>query len=795
MKVSLNWIKEFVDLPADLSIQQLAYDLTMRTVEVEGFEDLGASLDKIVVAKIESVEPHPQADRLRVVKVDAGEDELCQVVCGGSNLEVGQMVVLAKPGSYVRWHGEGEPVEIKASKLRGVPSAGMICASAEIGMEELFPAKEEAEIVDLAGYDATPGQPVSKLVGRDDIIFEIDNKSITNRPDLWGHYGIARELAAIYDLPLKPLPEFKEQLPAGISVEIKDDSRCARYAALSIEGIVNKPSPIWMRERLASLDVRPINLMVDITNYVMLCVGEPTHAFDAMHVEGGIVVRRAETGEKLTLLNDEVVELCDSDLLIADKVKALALAGVMGGKLDSVLDDTQAVILEVANFDAIGTRRTATRLGVRTESSSRFEKALDTQRVDQALGMTVALLNELMPEARFTGFTDVIKKETQAMLVPVSKDYLEKRLGSTLEVDEVQALLGRLGFEMTFADGVFTCHVPSWRATGDVSLPADILEEVARIRGYESFEFKPPVVALEKALHQPRVNMSQAIARVLSERLGMQEIFTYPWVEDRYLEAAGIETEGLLKLATPPSPEQAHLRPSLVPGLIDAVQLNQHHFETFKIFEQGVVFYGLHDQRNYLAFALAGEDAEKLLLEAKGVLQGLPRLVQCEPFDFVSETVPGWAEPGLCLNLGNKAGVFGVMGALSVRAKRLAAIKRLNVVIVELNMDALVPLPSRDNVYQALPVYPLVAKDLSVILDDQVTWARVEALVRPMVRDLAYLTEFRGGNVPEGKRSLSFRVWLGSNEGTMTAVDIDKRMVAITRRLEKELGGTVPDGK
>ncbi len=177
MKVSLNWIKEFVDLPADLSIQQLAYDLTMRTVEVEGFEDLGASLDKIVVAKIESVEPHPpQADRLRVVKVDAGEDELCQVVCGGSNLEVGQMVVLAKPGSYVRWHGEGEPVEIKASKLRGVPSAGMICASAEIGMEELFPAKEEAEIVDLAGYDATPGQPVSKLVGRDDIILRLTTK-------------------------------------------------------------------------------------------------------------------------------------------------------------------------------------------------------------------------------------------------------------------------------------------------------------------------------------------------------------------------------------------------------------------------------------------------------------------------------------------------------------------------------------------------------------------------------------------------------------------------------------------
>lgn len=795
MKISLNWIKEFVDLPADLNVGQLTYDLTMRTVEVEGYEDLGASLDKIVVGRIEAVEPHPQADRLRVVKVDIGEEELSQVVCGGSNLAIGQMVVVATPGSFVKWHGEGEPVEIKASKLRGVPSAGMICASVEIGMEELFPAREEAEIVDLAGYEARPGQPISELVGRDDIIIEIDNKSITNRPDLWGHYGIARELAAIYDLPLKPLPRFEAPLPQGIDVRIEDESRCARYAALNIKNVVNKPSPVWMRERLASLDVRPINLMVDMTNYVMLCVGEPTHAFDAAHIEGGIVVRLARKGEKLTLLNDETLDLRESDLLIADQAKPLALAGVMGGKWDSILDDTQDVVLEVANFDAIGTRRTATYFGLRTESSARFEKALDTQRVDQALGLTVALLKELMPEAKLAGFTDKNLHPTQPLTVRVSKDYLEKRLGNALQVEEVRALLGRLGFEVAFAEGEFACHVPSWRSTGDVSLPADILEELARIRGYESFDFKPPLVALEGALRQTRVEMKQRIAQVLSERVGMQEIFTYPWVEERYLAAANMDTAGLLRLATPPSPSQSCLRPSLVPGLIEAVQLNQHHFESFKVFEQGVVFFDLQNQADHLAFALAGDDPERLFFEAKGVLQALPRLAQCESFEFKQLEEPSWAEKGLWLNMVNQAGNFGSLGVLSAHAKRQAGIKRLAVVVAELCLDSLQPLPSRSNTFKALPVYPLVAKDLSVILADEVSWEKVSQLVGPMARDLVYLTEFRGGNVPEGKRSLSFRVWLGSDQGTMTAADIDKRMVAITRRLEKELGGIVPDGK
>ena len=795
MKISLNWIKEFVDLPADLSISQLTHDLTMRTVEVEGYEDLGASLDKIIVGRVEVVEPHPQADRLRVAKVDIGEEELSQVVCGGSNLEVGQMVVVATPGSYVKWHGEGEPVEIKASKLRGVPSAGMICASAEIGMEELFPAKEEAEIVDLVGYAAKPGQPISALVGRNDIIIEIDNKSITNRPDLWGHYGIARELAAIYDLPLKQLPAFDEQLPQGIEVMVEDETRCARYAALNIENVAHRPSPIWMRERLASLDVRPINLMVDITNYVMLCVGEPTHAFDAAHIEGGIVVRQARDGEKLTLLNDEELKLRASDLLIADHVKPLALAGVMGGKLDSVLDDTQHVVLEVANFDAIGTRRTASHFGLRTESSARFEKALDTQRVDQALGLTVALLKDLMPEAKLTGFTDKNHHPTSALTVEVEKAYLEKRLGTDLQVEEVRSLLGRLGFGVTFEKGAFACEAPTWRSTGDVSLPADILEEVARIRGYESFDFKPPVVALEGALHQTRMDMKQRIAQVLSERVGMQEVFTYPWVEERYLAAANISTDGLLKLATPPSPEQACLRPSLVPGLIEAVQLNHHHFETFKIFEQGVVFFDLEKQANHLAFALVGDDAEKLFFEAKGVLQSLPRLAMCEPFEFKQVQEPLWAEKDLWLNVVNKSGEFGSLCVLSAHAKRHAGIKRLSVVVAEICLDSLKPLPSRDNAYKSLPVYPLVAKDLSVILADEVTWEKVNKLVGPMVRDMAYVTEFRGGNVPEGKRSLSFRVWLGSDEGTMTAKDIEKRMTAITRRIEKELGGIVPMAK
>jgi phenylalanyl-tRNA synthetase beta chain len=795
MKLSLNWIKKYLDLPADLSVEKLAYDLTMSTVEVESVVDLAASLDKVVVGQLIDVQPHPQADLLRLVQVDIGSGTPSKIVCGGSNLEIGQWVAVAVPGSYVRWHGEGEPVEIKTTKLRGQISEGMVCAAEELDLEELFPAPDPDAVIDLAGFETYPGQPLAELLQRNDIVLEIDNKSITNRPDLWGHYGVARELAAIYQLPLKPLPVFNEEVGPGIPVQIEDEQRCRRYIALGIDGLSNTASPYWLRNALAIVGVRPINLIVDVTNYVMLAVGQPTHGFDAEHIHGGIIVRMAKKDEKLELLNGELLDLRPSDQVIADERSPLALAGVMGGKRDSILPETTHVILEIANFDALGTRRTATHFGLRTEASSRNEKGLDTQRVDQALGLSAALFKELVPGVSFTGLTDLELVPTAPLSVQVDKAYLDTRLGKELPVSEIEAILQRLGFVTQYRNGLLDCQVPSWRATGDVDSKADILEEVARIYGYENFAFQAPKLRLDGALNQPHVQMAGRIAAILADRGGMQEVFTYPWVDERYLKASGEDLDKLLRLATPPSPAQAHLRSSLLPGLLEAAVINLRYRQTFKLFEQGRVFPSLEQEPTHLGLIIAGHKPEALLREIKGLLEALPRLAQFEELHFEARQAPAWAEEALWMNIIAQDSVIGSYGLVSARALRLAGIKRITLVAAELNQDALTPLPSRENRYQALPTYPETEKDLSVILDDAVSWEQVEALVKPMVRRLAFVTEFRGGSIPEGKRSLSLRFWFGADDHTLNAHEIEKMLARIRGRLEHQLGGVVPTGK
>lgn len=367
MKVSLNWIKDYVKLPEDMDLTRLAYDLTMSTVEVEGAEDLAKRFEHMLVGVVTEVCPHPNADKLRICKTDIGGGDIREIVCGGTNLTAGMRVAVACPGALCRWHGEGEPVEIKESKLRGVKSYGMICAASEIGLGDLFPTDEEAHILDLSAFDVPAGTSIADALDLHDIILEIDNKSMTNRPDLWGHYGLAREIAALYGLPLSRFRPFPRDLPAGdLTVTVEDPERCPRYIGAELTGVCVKSSPFWMQSRLWRAGMRPINALVDITNYVMLATGQPTHAFDSDNIQGHIIVRRAKEGEKLLLLNGKDLSLSTDDLVIADDAGVVALAGVMGGAKDSILPTTHKVILEVANFNAAGVRRTALRYDNRT---------------------------------------------------------------------------------------------------------------------------------------------------------------------------------------------------------------------------------------------------------------------------------------------------------------------------------------------------------------------------------------------------------------------------------------------
>ncbi len=803
MKVSLNWIREYVALPADLTMERLAYDLTMRTVEVEGYENLAEGLKNIVAGRIAEVNPHPQADRLRVVSVDVGEEAPEQVVCGGSNLEVGQMVVVARPGSKVRWHGEGEPVEIKASKLRGVASAGMICAASEIGLADLFPAADDHEIVDLTGIACKPGQNIAEVLGLDDEILEIDNKSLTNRPDLWGHYGIARELAAIYGSVLQPLPAFTPEsgLPA-YPVKIENAGLCRRYAAVAYSGLVNEPSPLWLKIALSKVGMRPINNLVDITNYVMLAVGQPTHGFDRTHMKDEIRVRTAKEGEVLELLDGRKIVLSPENLVIADRETPLGLAGIMGGKQDSVLPDTTEIVLEIANFSPICIRHTTQAFGLRTEASIRFEKHIDTQRVEQALGLAAKLFAEIVPSSRITAFSDLHPQPTVPPVVNVTLSFLSTRLGSPVSAADVTKRLSPLGFRMTANGDTLNLSTPSWRGTGDVTLPDDILEEVARMIGYANFAYRAPVITLDKPVNQRAVQLDRNLREYLAFRCGFQEVFTYPWVEDRFHEAAGHRLEDLLAISTPPSPENARLRASLVPGMLETLATNLRYFGNFKVFEVTQVFRPgamspsvpqevLPVQEKFLAGALAGDDAEKLFFEAKGVIGSMARYCQMGPLSFERTLEPVWAEKKVWLNVVSDGNVIGSMGLLSLRTMKSAGIRSAQAVVFEINLEKLVPLPSRTNVYRHRPLFPLVEQDLSMILDESVKWADIEALIGPMARELEYVEEYRGKQIPTGKKSLMLRVRLGSDEGTLTSEQIDGQMQVIIKKLSKQYGAEI----
>ena len=807
MKVSLNWIRDYVQLPADADLKKLAYDLTMSTVEVEDTIELAKQFDHMVVGVINTIEQHPNADKLRVCMTDIG-GRMESIVCGGSNLREGMKVAVALPGAVCRWHGEGEPVEIKKSKLRGVDSYGMICGAVEIGLADLFPTKEEAHILDLSGFDAPAGTPLADALDLNDIILEIDNKSMTNRPDLWGHYGIAREIAALYDLPMKAFPRFDRNVAntAGFHVTVEDAERCPRYLSAQIEGLSVKPAPYQMQSRIWKVGMRPINALVDITNYVMLATGQPTHAFDSDHIAGHVIVRRAGEGEKLLLLNGKELALSGDDLVIADDAGVVGLAGVMGGAKDSILPETDKVILEVANFDAKGIRRTALRYDNRTEASARYEKAIDPERCDQAFDLSMQLLGQLYPEMKVTGLVDEYPRRLKQAEIDVPLSWLERRLGKRLPPEEIRHKMELLGYGISFSGDNMHVVVPTWRSTGDVSIQADIMEEVARMYGYENFEAEPITTTFDGAINQLDKDLERRIKEYLAIRCGMQEIFTYPWMEESYVNAVLQSTEGILSLSTPPSPAERFVRSSLLPNLCKAVVKNERYFDEFSIFETAQVFRdenytSPYDPREKLpsqrknvagAFVTTDKDITALFRKAKGVVEMMARYVHMEALTFRQTEKPVWADNVVWLNICRGEEKVGDLALLSKKVSMACGIKNLNVMLFQLDQDSLVPLKSRTNTFTHMAEYPMTDYDISLLLDGSVQWKDVLQTVGGIKSELlhgaSFVDEYRGKQVPAGKKSLTLRLSIGSKEKTLTSSEIEEVASNVLNKIAKRFG-------
>lgn len=807
MKVSLNWIRDYVQLPADADLKKLAYDLTMSTVEVEDATDLGASFHDMVVGVINTIEQHPNADKLKVCKTDIG-GRVEDIVCGGSNLREGMKVAVALPGAMCKWHGEGDLVEIKKSKLRGVDSYGMICGAVEIGLADLFPTKEEAHILDLSDFDAPAGTPLADALDLNDIILEIDNKSMTNRPDLWGHYGIAREIAALYDLPMTQFPHFDRNVEntSGFHVTVEDAERCPRMTGTQIENVCVKPAPYWMQVRIWKTGMRPINALVDITNYVMLATGQPSHAYDSDHIAGHIIVRRAKAGETLMLLNGKELPLSTDDLTIADDAGIVGLAGVMGGAKDSILPTTSKVILEIANFQAAGIRRTALRYDNRTEASARYEKAIDPERCDQALDLSMQLFSDLYPEMKVTGLVDEYPRHLKPAEIDVPLSWLERRLGKRLSPDEIKHKMELLGYGITFNGDNMHVVVPTWRSTGDVSIQADIMEEVARMYGYENFEAEPITTTFDGAINQLDKDLERRIKEYLAIRCGMQEIFTYPWMEESYVNAVLQSTEGILSLSTPPSPAERFVRSSLLPNLCKAVVKNERYFNEFSIFETAQVFRdenytSPYDPREKLpsqrknvagAFATTDKDITALFRKAKGVVEMMARYVHMEALTFKQAEKPVWADNVVWLNIYRSEEKVGDLALLAKKVSMACGIKNMNVMLFQLDQDSLVPLKSRTNTFTHLAEYPMTDYDISLLVDGSVQWKDVAQTVRGIKSELlhgaAFVDEYRGKQVPAGKKSLTLRLAIGSKDKTLTSAEIEEVASGVLNKIAKRFG-------
>ena len=807
MKVSLNWIRDYVQLPADADLKKLAYDLTMSTVEVEDATDLGASFHDMVVGVINTIEQHPNADKLKVCKTDIG-GRVEDIVCGGSNLREGMKVAVALPGAMCKWHGEGDLVEIKKSKLRGVDSYGMICGAVEIGLADLFPTKEESHILDLSDFDAPAGTPLADALDLNDIILEIDNKSMTNRPDLWGHYGIAREIAALYDLPMTQFPHFDRNVEntSGFHVTVEDAERCPRMTGTQIENVCVKPAPYWMQVRIWKTGMRPINALVDITNYVMLATGQPSHAYDSDHIAGHIIVRRAKAGETLMLLNGKELPLSTDDLTIADDAGIVGLAGVMGGAKDSILPTTSKVILEIANFQAAGIRRTALRYDNRTEASARYEKAIDPERCDQALDLSMQLFSDLYPEMKVTGLVDEYPRHLKQAEIDVPLSWLERRLGKRLSPDEIKHKMELLGYGISFDGDNMHVVVPTWRSTGDVSIQADIMEEVARMYGYENFEAEPITTTFDGAINQLDKDLERRIKEYLAIRCGMQEIFTYPWMEESYVNAVLQSTEGILSLSTPPSPAERFVRSSLLPNLCKAVVKNERYFDEFSIFETAQVFRdenytSPYDPREKLpsqrknvagAFATTDKDITALFRKAKGVVEMMARYVHMEALTFKQAEKPVWADNVVWLNIYRGDEKVGDLALLAKKVSMACGIKNMNVMLFQLDQDSLVPLKSRTNTFTHLAEYPMTDYDISLLVDGSVQWKDVAQTVRGIKSELlhgaAFVDEYRGKQVPAGKKSLTLRLAIGSKDKTLTSAEIEEVASGVLNKIAKRFG-------
>ena len=612
MFVSINWIKDYVDLDG-LDIKKLINSFTLATAEVEDIIEKGADVQNVVVGEILSVENHPNSNKLHLLKVDAGS-KVCNIVCGAPNVAAGQKVALALAGGRVC------AGEIKVASVAGYESEGMCCSEKELGISD-----DHSGIMVL-DPSLENGTDIKSIYPIDDIIFEVDNKSLTNRPDLWGHYGIAREFAALAGRELKPLElgDLSYDGDEKVDVTIGRKDLVYRYSCIKMDNITKNKSPLDMRIRLYYCGMRGINLLADVTNYIMLEIGQPTHAFAGNAIDNIVVTTPKEKMQFKTL--DGVERTIDEEtLMICNGDTPVGIAGIMGGLESEIIEDTGSVVLESANFDGVSIRKSSSRLGHRTDASARYEKMLDPELTLAAVGRFVKLVKDIDSGARVASkLTDEYVRKYPEITLSFDKKYVDRYTGIDISDEQITKTLVSLGFGVEFESGNYTVKVPSWRATKDVTIKADIIEEITRIYGYDNFEIATTNSPLKPVPNDYARLEDAEIKDILVKKYGLHEVHSYIWCDGRKFKKLGIEVEDNVKVLNIESSENGVLRNSMLPTLLSMTQENKDFAEKFGIFEAGRVVdgtdeNGMCNERKRLGVVLYDKSGNEKSLYFKAV--------------------------------------------------------------------------------------------------------------------------------------------------------------------------------
>lgn len=766
MFLSMNWISDFVDLEG-LDKLQLINQFSLSTAEVEN--DIffkGSDLSGVVVAEIKSIENHPDSKKLHLLKVDAGEAELTDVVCGAPNVKLGMKTAFAKVGAKL-----GE-IEIAPRPLAGYMSYGMCCSEKEIGISD-----DNSGIMEITD-DIPNGTDLKDVYAIDDIVFEVDNKSLTNRPDLWGHYGIAREFAALAGRPLKPLDTITladyDNLP---KVDLKIlDPLCHRYACMQVENITRNVSPVNMRIRLFYCGMRAINYLADLTNYLMLEMGQPMHAFDSRKV-GKIRIRRFDKPFTFQTLDGVERQIDENTLMICNDETPVAIAGIMGGLDSEIVDDTTTLTLESATFDAASIRKSTVRLGHRTDASMRYEKSLDPELCDTAIARFIKLLQTYDEGATVvSALTDEYAYHYPPITIDFDKAFVNKYTGISIDNATIVKTLEDLGFTVANDGDSFSVNVPSWRATKDVTMKADIIEEITRVYGYDNFDVHTTRSPLYPIRPDTAKTDEDKIKDLLVKRYSLHEVHSYVWAYYDELKALGLEPEGVIKLANASNPNIETIRNAMIPTQLCQLKTNTAYAPKFGIFEIGRVVTGIDEnnlciEKKKLGITLYSKVKPLPLLyfELKNMLEVMADDLKHRPLTYQAVAPTHAYQHPRNLNAVICDGVtIGEIGLVHPTVMKKLD-KKAAVVYAEIDVNALSAVSNASIQYEAPSRFPAMEMDLSFVAN---TFAPIAQAIRaaqsPLIKSVEVTDIYEGDDA----KSITTRITFAHPERTLKREEV-----------------------